>query len=74
MICWVQDLWPENLIALNIIKNKVLINLINFFTNRIYKFSDILIAQSKSFKNTKIRSNKNIIYIPNYAEIFIKKL
>ena len=75
LIVWVQDLWPENLIALNIIKNKILINLINFFTNRIYKFSDILIAQSKSFKKIlKIRSNKNVIYIPNYAEIFSEKV
>ena len=75
MVVWVQDLWPENLIALNIIKNKLLINLINLFTNRIYKFSDILIAQSKSFKKIlKKRSNKNVIYIPNYAEIFSKKI
>ena len=75
LVVWVQDLWPENLIALNIIKNKLLINLINLFTNRIYKFSDILIAQSKSFKKIlKKRSNKNVIYIPNYAEIFSKKI
>jgi len=74
LVTWVQDLWPENLIALNIIKNKILINLINYFTNQIYKFNDILIAQSQSFKSIlSKRSNKKVFYIPNYAEIFDKK-
>lgn len=74
LVTWVQDLWPENLIALKLIKNNFLINLINFFTNQIYKFSDILIAQSISFKKIlSKRSNKKVFYIPNYAEIFKKK-
>ena len=73
LVTWVQDLWPENLIALKLIKNKFLINLINFFTNQVYKFSDILIAQSISFKRIlSRRSNKKVFYIPNYAEIFKK--
>ena len=75
LVTWVQDLWPENLIALNIVKNKILINFINYFTNQIYRFNDILIAQSKSFQNILIkRSNKKVFYIPNYAEIFNKKV
>ena len=75
LITWVQDLWPENLVALKIIKNRTLIFLINYFTNQIYKFNDILIAQSKSFQKILIkRSNKRVLYIPNYAEIFNKKI
>lgn len=75
LVTWVQDLWPENLIALNIVKNKISINLINYFTNQIYKINDILIAQSKSFKSIlSKRSNKKVFYIPNYAEIFDKKI
>lgn len=74
LVTWVQDLWPENLVALNIIKNKIFINLINYFTDQIYKSNDILIAQSQSFRNILLkRSNKKIFYIPNYAEIFDKK-
>ena len=74
LVTWVQDLWPENLIALKLIKNKFLINSINYFTNQIYNFSDILIAQSKSFKKIlNIRSSKKVCYIPNYAEIFNKQ-
>ena len=75
LVTWVQDLWPENLVALNIIKNKTLLYIINYFTNQIYKFNDILIVQSKSFQSVLIkRSNKKVLYIPNYAEIFNKKI
>ncbi len=75
LIIWVQDLWPENLIALNIIKNKFIITIINYFTNLTYKSGDILLAQSNSFKKIlKKRTNsKKIYYVPNYAEIFEKK-
>ena len=50
LVTWVQDLWPENLVALKIIKNKFFLNIINYLTLGIYKSSDILVAQSKSFK------------------------
>ncbi len=74
LVTWVQDLWPENLIALNIIRNKFLINIISNLTTRIYRSSDILIAQSKSFKKIlNKRSKKKAHFIPNYAELFIKK-
>ncbi len=74
LVTWVQDLWPENLIALNIIKNKFYINIINYLTTRIYKSSDILIAQSKSFKKIlNKRSKKKVYFIPNYAELFSKQ-
>jgi len=75
LVTWVQDLWPENLIALDIIKNKSLINFINYLTCKIYKFNDILIAQSRSFQNIlSKRSSKKVLYIPNYAEIFNKNI
>ena len=75
LIIWVQDLWPENLLALNIIKNKFFISIINYFTNLTYNCGDILLAQSNSFKKVlKKRVNKKkIYYIPNYAEIFENK-
>lgn len=74
LVTWVQDLWPENLIALKILKNKFIIKIINYFTNQIYNSSDILVAQSKSFKEIlKKRSKKIVYYIPNYAEIFSKQ-
>jgi glycosyltransferase involved in cell wall biosynthesis len=66
---WVQDLWPDNLVYIKNIKNRYLLNLINFLVNKVYNFSDVIIAQSKSFeKIIKKRSkNKNIFYIPQPA-------
>ena len=50
LVIWVQDLWPENLQALNIIKNKFILKIIYYLTSYTYNLSDILVAQSKSFK------------------------
>ena len=73
LVTWVQDLWPENLVALKIIKNKFFLNIINYLTLGIYKSSDILVAQSKSFKRIlNARTKKKVYFIPNYAEIFTK--
>ena len=73
LVTWVQDLWPENLIALNIIKNKFFINIIGHLTSLTYNLSDILIAQSFSFKKLlKKRSKRKIYYLPNFAENFNK--
>lgn len=66
---WVQDLWPDNLVYIKNIKNKFILNLINFFVNQVYNFSDVIIAQSKSFKKIikKRSKNKNIFFIPQPA-------
>ena len=74
LIIWVQDLWPENLQALNIIKNKFILKIIYNLTTFTYNLSDTLVAQSKSFqKILKKRSKKKIFYLPNFAENFNKK-
>ena len=50
LILWVQDLWPEILKKQVYVKNKVLLGIINLFIKKIYLFSDIILAQSESFK------------------------
>ena len=74
LITWVQDLWPENLIALNISTNAIFLNIVSYFTTVTYNMNDVIIAQSKSFqKILKKRTSKKVFYVPNYAEDFIKK-
>ncbi len=73
LITWVQDLWPENLQAVGVVKNKFILSIIYKFTLIFYNLNDGIIAQSKSFKKVlKKRSNKKVHYIPNYSEIFEK--
>ena len=71
LVTWVQDLWPENLQALNIVKNKILLNKIRSFIKLFYNLNTILIGQSESYvKVLKKRTKRKIYYVPNYSEIF----
>lgn len=63
-VIWVQDLWPEVLEDTGYIKNKLILKIINKFVSFIYLKSDVIIAQSESFKiHLKRKYNlKNKIY------------
>jgi hypothetical protein len=72
----VQDLWPESLSATGYIKNQLILRLVEAVVDWIYKNSNILLAQSNSFKNhiqEKVK-NANVIYWPNSVDLlFISK-
>ena len=66
LILWVQDLWPEILKETNNLNNRILLKIINYFIKMIYFFSDLILAQSKSFKYEIKKKTKNkVIYLPN---------
>ena len=77
LIVWVQDLWPESIIAAGGIKNKVVINLISKLTRFIYQHCEKILVQSRAFipyiLNQNVRKNK-IIYLPNSTESFYNKV
>ena len=50
-IIWVQDLWPEVLEDTGYVKNKFVLKLLDKIVKYIYNETDIIIAQSESFKN-----------------------
>lgn len=68
---WVQDLWPETLEAVGIIRSKKILNIIGKLVSFIYNHCDLILAQSKSFIE-KIKPyshhNQNIEYFPNWSE------
>ena len=49
--------------ALNIIKNKFVLKIIYYLTSHTYNLSDILIAQSKSFKKILKKEQKKKYFI-----------
>jgi UDP-N-acetyl-D-mannosaminuronic acid transferase (WecB/TagA/CpsF family) len=49
-IIWVLDLWPEIIFELKIIKNKFIYYFLKKIINYIYSESDLILAQSHSFK------------------------
>ncbi|MBB1149746.1 glycosyltransferase family 4 protein [Myroides sp. NP-2] len=72
---WVQDLWPASLTAAGGIKNKLLLGIFNSLTKKIYKYSSILLVQSRTFTDYIIDqgvSKDKIVYVPNTTEDFYK--
>lgn len=69
----VQDLWPENIVAVTGIDNPLLITLINQLVRYIYKHCDLILTASKSFvPNIQNYLNKNkekVIFWPQYAVV-----
>ena len=71
VIFWVQDIWPDTLKAVGVVKSKVVLNFIGLIVAFVYKNSDLILAQSKSFipQIKKYTSNdKKIEYFPGWAE------
>jgi len=47
---WIQDLWPDSLRFTGYIKNRLLISVLKFISNKIYNSADTILVQSKLFK------------------------
>ena len=77
-VLWILDLWPNTLVALNIIKKDWQINLFKILVNWIYGNCDAILAQSKSILE-EIRNypsvTNNTQYFPSWseAELFEKE-
>lgn len=68
---WVQDLWPESVMAVGKMKNGTIFNLLNRMVRNIYRKCDVLFIQSKAFEASicdKGDFKNKIIYAPNWAE------
>jgi colanic acid biosynthesis glycosyl transferase WcaI len=73
LVIWVQDLWPDTLISLNIVSNPILVSSLNLFVGSIYSQAKLLLAQSRSFVNRLaeyVADPSLICYFPNWAEDF----
>ena len=69
LILWVLDLWPEVILELKIIKNKILYQSLQKLVYFIYKNTDIILAQSLSFKKElQKRVDKPIFFFPSWPE------
>ena len=77
-VLWILDLWPNTLVALNVIKKDWQINLFKVLVNWIYSNCDVILAQSKSILE-EIRNypsvTNNTQYFPSWSEseLFKKK-
>jgi glycosyltransferase involved in cell wall biosynthesis len=70
---WVQDLWPETLVATGAIRTRWLLWFVDQLVRRIYRASTFVLIQSRSFRghveSRGVRPER-ILYLPNTAEPF----
>tara|TARA_Y100000389_G_C17466484_1_gene526139 strand:+ start:861 stop:2039 length:1179 start_codon:yes stop_codon:yes gene_type:complete len=66
---WVQDLWPDVLKDLNIIKNKFILKILNQSTEYLYSQSNYLLAQSPNIKKILNKKFKNTLLVYNPSNI-----
>ena len=76
VVIWVLDLWPDTIIDLHYVKNKMLKIILIKIIGYIYDNSDLILAQSESIQKViKKRTKSKCIYFPSWPEenIFKKK-
>lgn len=71
LVLWVQDIWPDALVATGFIKSRWILGIVGLAVRYIYRFSDSILIQSEGFRASVERwtSNKERIrFSPNSAE------
>jgi glycosyltransferase involved in cell wall biosynthesis len=70
---WLQDLWPETLVATGAVRAHWMLWLVDLLVRRIYRASNFVLIQSRSFR-AHVESRgipaERILYLPNSAEAF----
>ena len=69
IVLWVQDVWPETLSAMGVVKLPWLLKIIDALARFIYKGCDVILGQSQGFKTLlEKKCDKPVLYFPNPAE------
>ncbi len=62
----VRDLWPAFAIAMNVLRNPLLIRLSNWLERFLYRHADLLVVNSPGFvRHIEARGGRNIHLVPN---------
>ena len=70
VILWVQDLWPDTLSAVGVVKNKWLLAVVGKLVSFIYNRSDAILCQSKGFIRSVEKyadADRYINVMPNWS-------
>lgn len=69
-IIWVQDLWPESIVATGYVRNKRITNMVGKLVRWIYSHTDLLLVQSRAFVDsvTAMAPDKKVLYYPNSVD------
>lgn len=68
----IQDLWPENIVAVTGMTNPIIIGLVNRMVNYIYRHCDLILTASPSFVSKikeRIKDKDKVRYWPQYSTV-----
>lgn len=71
LVVWVQDLWPESLIATGFVKNRWVLKAVEILVRYIYRRADSILIQSEAFRDPVTRlagDPRKVRYYPNTAQ------
>jgi len=71
LVLWVQDLWPESLLATGFIRNRWALGMVEAVVRHIYRHADSILIQSEAFREpvTRLAGDPGKVrYFPNTAE------
>ncbi len=74
-LMWVQDLWPETLVAMGLLTNGRLQAVASATTGALHRGMDALLVQSEAFRPPLIAQRvmaEHIFYVPNWAEHYYR--
>ncbi len=77
VIFWVQDLWPETLLATGVVNSRWILKAVAHLVRFIYRHCDLILVQSRAFtahvEDLGVAAQK-ILYYPNSAEEIFRPL
>ena len=71
LFVWILDLWPETLSAIGVVKSPKLLSLVGRLVSFIYKRTDCILVQSRSFASNVRKyagPHARVEYFPGWAE------
>ncbi len=71
LVLWVQDIWPDALVATGHVKSRWILSLVSLAVRYIYHFSESILIQSEGFLDSVSRwtsQHERIRFFPNSAE------
>jgi glycosyltransferase involved in cell wall biosynthesis len=70
VVLWVQDLWPESLVATGYVRNRYVVGAIRQVVRYIYGHVDLLLVPSRAFEEPvrALASGTPIVYHPNSVD------
>src|SRR3989344_2672003 len=71
ILFWVQDLWPESVVAVDAVRSRIILRILEKLVHFIYKRCDYILTTSKAYFDSIKRFNvpeKKLYYFPQTAE------